>query len=1281
MARLSIRLLGPLQVTLDGEPVTGFESDKVRALLAYLAVEQGAPQRREKLAGMLWPDWPERSARTNLRRALANLRKALGDHQAAPPFLHISHQAIQFNRTSDAWVDVIACQDPLSVYHPQPTGAARPKTEPQAIPQMEEVVALYRGDFLEGFSLAGCPAFEEWMLFEEERLRRLTLEALDHLSGWYERQGRTDRALQHARRQVELDPLRESAHRQIMRLLACNGQRGVALAQYETCRRILAEELGVEPGAETRRLYEQIRDGECQRSALAPAPIPGPELAARSPIFLAEETAEILSPVFVAREREVARLKGFLDGALAGDGQVVFVTGGPGRGKTALLDEFARRAMETHDNLLAASGNCNAYSGVGDPYLPFRDVMGLLTGDIEARWAAGAISRDHALRLWGALPQAVQALLDHGPHLVPALVPGPALLARSRAVAPAGAPWLDRLTERVERGAAHSEAKEQSHLFQQVTNLLRALAEVHPLLLILDDLQWADTASVGLLFHLGRRLAGSRILVAGAYRPEEVALGRAGERHPLETVLAEFKRAFGDVWLDLAEVPALEGRHFLDALLETEPNLLGEEFRKALFELTGGHPLFTVELLRAMQERGDLVQDERGCWVEGPTLRWDTLPARVEGVIEARVGRLEAELRELLSVASVEGEEFTAQVVARVQGIGQRQVLQRLSQELGKRHRLVREQSALHLGRQWLSRYRFAHTLFQQYLYHHLGDGERALLHGEVAAVLEELYQGHPEGVGAIAPQLARHFAEAGDEGCALRYLILAGDGALAAYANGEAEAYYRRALELAPGESERADLLSGLGEVLLRQSRFREAIQTWGEGIDLYGALADRDRLAHLYARAARAADLANDPAEALRLCLEGLARVEGAPESPGLAGLLYETACAYAWNALGKEARSFAPRALKMAERLGDVEVQAHALATPGLLGLPSVEDRWQALTRAAELAESHGLLEAAGRAHSSLATLALRHRGDYHAARQHLHRAAELYGQAGDTAGQVLALDEQASCSISCGELEEVRRTISQMRALLNDLAEPTYAAQAVRVIEAWYFLFRGEWAECARRARALRTAARERGDDPELAGAGSILAIAVLESGLFGGDAGAGTWEEAEAACAEHIEINDRSLNVHGSIYGRAFLGLLRLAQGRPGAARRLLAEARQKAREGLALPEDEGFLHWLAALVLGAEGNWAEALAAHEAAAELFARYGLRFHWARFHLDWAEAHAARGEPGDRERAQELLRETQAAFEEMGSSCYVVVAQERLQEMRAAEGAATRQTLEP
>jgi hypothetical protein len=127
--------------------------------------------------------------------------------------------------------------------------------------------------------------------------------------------------------------------------------------------------------------------------------------------------------------------------------------------------------------------------------------------------------------------------------------------------------------------------------------------------------------------------------------------------------------------------------------LDTQPNQLGAEFRQALYRQTAGHALFTVELLRAMQARGELVQDEERRWVEGPALDWRTLPVRVEGVIEERIGRLEAELRELLFVASVEGENFTAEVVARIQGLSQWQLLQHLSQDLGQRHRLVRERT------------------------------------------------------------------------------------------------------------------------------------------------------------------------------------------------------------------------------------------------------------------------------------------------------------------------------------------------------------------------------------------------------------------------------------------------------------------------------------------------------------------------------------------------------------------------------------------------------------
>jgi len=286
------------------------------------------------------------------------------------------------------------------------------------------------------------------------------------------------------------------------------------------------------------------------------------------------------------------------------------------------------------------------------------------------------------------------------------------------------------------------------------------LAAQQPLLLVLDDLQWADAASINLLFRLGRRIRDSRILVVGAYRPDEVALGRRGERHPLEKVLAEFKRYFGGVWVDLGQAEPAEGRQFVDAFLENEPNRLGESSRQALFAHTGGHPLFTIELLREMQERGDLIRDEEGLWVEGPALDWGTLPARVEGVIEERIGRLEEELRDILTVASVEGEDFTVQIVARVQELQERRLLRTLSRELERRHYLVRERGDMQVGRQLLSRYQFTHTLFQRYLYNDLSAGERRLLHGEIAEILEELYQGRTE---EITVQLARHYTEAGE--------------------------------------------------------------------------------------------------------------------------------------------------------------------------------------------------------------------------------------------------------------------------------------------------------------------------------------------------------------------------------------------------------------------------------------------------------------------------------------------------------------------------------------
>jgi tetratricopeptide (TPR) repeat protein len=293
----------------------------------------------------------------------------------------------------------------------------------------------------------------------------------------------------------------------------------------------------------------------------------------------------------------------------------------------------------------------------------------------------------------------------------------------------------------------------------------------------------------------------------------------------LEKVLSECKRYLGDIWVDLAWADEAEGRRFVDSFLDTEPNRLGQGFRQALYEHTEGHALFTVELLRDMQERGDIIQNEEGQWVEGPELDWKTLPVRVEGVIEERIGRLEEELRETLSIACVEGEDFTAQVIARVQEIRERQLLRKLSQQLERRHRLVREGGARRVGGQILDRYEFVHGLFQQYLYRELGTGERRLLHRDIASVLEELYEGRTED---IAVQLARHFTEACESNKAATYLRRAGEQAAAVFANVEAASYFSRALDLTAEDDlqGRAALHLALGKALLTLGQFDDALE-----------------------------------------------------------------------------------------------------------------------------------------------------------------------------------------------------------------------------------------------------------------------------------------------------------------------------------------------------------------------------------------------------------------------------------------------------------------------
>jgi adenylate cyclase len=852
---LEIKTLGGLRIQLGAQPVTGFTSRKVDALLVYLACT-GRHQSRDLLADLLWEGVTQERAMGSLRVALHSLRKQLA------PYLTVTRDTVRLRSDAPVWLDVAALEERM--------GAG----------QIEQALALYEGEFLAGFFVRGARGFSDWVAAERERVHQRIVDVLGDAVERHLSAGTYQAGLRHARKLVQLAPYLEKSHRQLMRLLAYSGHRSAALAQYQACCRALKEELDVPPAEATTALFEQIRAGELEPKTRPAGGETGarpgfPEVVqqqirSRRPAFLDEAAGrkETARPLFVTRERELSRLDGLLQTALGGEGRVVFVTGGPGRGKTALMREFARRAMSAHPDLLVAGGNCSAYSGVGDPYLPFREVMAGLTGDVEASWLAGAITRAHALRLWDALPVTLGALMHHGPHLVEIFFSGQALLERTAVAAGDGAAWLPRVRDYVERKPIPSAGAGlgPDHVFQQFTNVLHALAQKRPLLLILDDLQWADTASVGLLFHLGRRLGRARVLLLAAYRPEEIALGppvstatadgttgsTEPERHTLAKALGEFKRQYGDVWIELDQVDTSEGRRFVDAALDAEPNGLPESFRRALFNRTQGHPLFTVELLRALRERGVLVQDDDGSWIQGGAVHWGGLPARVEAVISERIDRLADPLRKVLAVASVEGEVFTTQVVARVQEVGERQVLRMLSEELEKRHRLVLEQGELLLGGRPLSRYRFAHVLFQQVLYDGLSKGERRLLHREIAAVLEALYAGHRE---EIAAQLAHHYALAGDAEAERRYARMAGERAAADYANVEALRHLSRALELTP-ETDRAarfDLLLTREEVNFVQGDPDGQLRDLAALEKLAEALGDADRRVQVALRKTR--------------------------------------------------------------------------------------------------------------------------------------------------------------------------------------------------------------------------------------------------------------------------------------------------------------------------------------------------------------------------------------------------------------------------------------------
>jgi DNA-binding SARP family transcriptional activator len=682
-AILRIRLLGELDLRLGDAPLAPLGSARAESLLAYLLLHREAPQPRQRLAFLLWPDSSEPQARTNLRHLLHVLRRALPDHDR---FLEVTPRALRWREDAHWWLDVAAFEEAVA-------RAERASGDAEELSALRAAAALYRGDLVES-------GYDEWLLEERERLGRRHLQALERLVELLEARREHAEAIGHAERILREDPLREPTYRALMRLQDARGDRARALRTYHACAAVLERELGVEPSAATRRAYEAL---------LPPPDRPADERPA-------ERSERLARPPLVGRAAQRAHLTGLWRAVENGGGRLVLVVGEPGAGKTRLVEEF--RSWCAHRG--AATAEARSYPAEGA--LAYGPVVSWLRADALAGHL-GRLDPAHLGELARVLPEVRQA------------APGPL---------PAESP---------------PDPDQRRLLFEAFARAV--LAPARPLLLVADDLHWADQETLQFLHYLLRAHPEAPLLVVATVRPEELDF-----HQPLQALLTGLRALELVVEVEVGRLSREEMAALAERLLRRP--LEGPDVDR-LFAETEGNPLFVVEAVRA-----------------GWTRRDEPAPItpRIQAVVQSRLAQLSGPARDLVGAAATIGREFTTDVLAEASQAGALDLVGGLD-ELWRRG-VVRDQGP--------DAYDFTHDRIREVAYQALSPARRRHLHRRVARALERLHADDPA---SVAAQVAAHHERAGDPEDAAAWYQRGAGVAQRLGANAEAVRQLERALQL----------------------------------------------------------------------------------------------------------------------------------------------------------------------------------------------------------------------------------------------------------------------------------------------------------------------------------------------------------------------------------------------------------------------------------------------------------------------------------------------------
>jgi DNA-binding SARP family transcriptional activator len=776
MVALRLTLLGGFEARLSAGDTLSLPTKRARALLAYLGLQPGHAHQREKLASLLWASRSDEQARDGLRHALHALRRAL--RGVTPPALLAEGQTLALN-VAAVDVDVATFQRHMAERTPQ---------------ALEQAAELYRGDLLLGFTVSE-PLFEEWLVAERERLREMALEALARLLAHQTNGRETEAAIQTAIRLLGLDPLQEAVHRTLMRLYARQGRRGAALKQYQVCVGILQRELGTEPEAETKRLYQELlrRPAEAVKAADSPRDRrghPAPKGArARLDLPVAE------TPLF-GREAELGRLRQLLAESIEGHGHVATVMGEAGIGKTRLLSALAAEALQRGCRVLM--GRCHESDSIL-PFGPWVDACrrGELSADEELLGALHPTWRAEVARL---LPEST--------------APGLPLPSDS-----------------------------DLRLFEGMTKLVEQMAARGPLVLMLEDLHWADEISLRLLAFVSRRISTWPALVVTTAREEELA-----EAAPARRTLEELD---GHPWvarLTLAPLPRATTMELIRSLARVGSDTgASAQLEAQVWVVSEGNPFVVIETMRAVQDGTILSESTRL-----------PLAERVRAMTAARLERLSAPARQLAAVAAVIGSEFEFPLVQRASGLDEAAAAEGVEE-------LVRRRVMQGVG----NHFDFVHHRLQAVVYDRLLPPRRKLLHRSAGEALEALSSGD---LARDPLALGRHFREGEVWDKAFTYLRAAGASAMARSAYREATTCFEEARvalgrlpESADTITRALDLRLDLGEALLALGEFCPLRDRLAEAESLAAVVADQPRLGGVWSALSMYYRLVGEPARAI--------------------------------------------------------------------------------------------------------------------------------------------------------------------------------------------------------------------------------------------------------------------------------------------------------------------------------------------------------------------------------------------------------------------------------